>query len=93
MNQPGPGSSKDLEKKSLSNVQRMREKLCSMARLIELSGAVVKPFSDPGLTHFSALAVDRQDAVLADLDITIDLLDSTLKDGHSLLDSGQLLAR
>ena len=78
---------------NLTSREEMRDKLQTLSGLIANSGIQVKPWADPELPHFCALDSVRQTRVLHEIQNGIDLLEGSLKDGHSLLDSRQLLWR
>lgn len=79
--------------KSLENAEKMRASLLTMAKLITESGVAVKAFADEKLPNFSSLDIERQDVILKEVDSAVDLLQGSLREGHSLLDTRQLLWR
>lgn len=73
--------------------EKMRNRLLAMARVMGQAGVGVKPFADESLPLFNALDEVKKSNVLNEVDKSLELLEGSLKDGHSLLDTRQLLWR
>lgn len=93
MSQQESKSNLALGKEAEELTNKVRTGLHRMSELIRASGINVVPYLDESLPIFSTLEIDRQTSALGDVQRVVELLETSVRDGHSLLDTRQLLWR